>query len=136
MSAKDILKLLVIVAIFFMLAPYLLSSINKLRYPATVNVSYMTAVKGRITGSYTNRQYTLNYLDGNKKNYYDFNNFLPDSIHTALDSLTQEDKNRLMLGAHLREGDYIVKAAHYTKLTVQRSGVSSHWICSSDTVAE
>jgi hypothetical protein len=136
MSAKDILKLLAIAAIFFALAPYLLHGINRLRYPATVNVSYLTAITGHVTGSRTNRQYTLNYLDGNERNYYDFNNFLPDSISTPLDSLSQDDKNRLMLGAHLRKGDYIMKKAHSTQLTVQRGGINMHWICSPEAVAE
>ncbi|RZK33493.1 MAG: hypothetical protein EOO61_15200 [Hymenobacter sp.] len=136
MSAKDMLKLLAIAAVFFALAPYLLNGINRLRYPSTVNISYLTAIQGHVTGSRTNRQYTLIYLDGSENKYYDFNSFLPDSISTPLDSLSQEDKNRLTLGAHLRKGDCIIKAAHSNQLTVQRGGTDTHWSCSIDTVAE
>jgi hypothetical protein len=130
MSVKDILKLLALAALFFALAPYLLNGVNRLRYPATVDISYATPVKGQVTGSRTNRQYTVNYLNGNEKSYYDFNSFVPDSISPDIDNLPQEEKNRLMLGAHLRKGDYVSKAANSTKLTVQRGNHLTYWVCS------
>ena len=130
MSTKDILKLLAIAAVFFAVAPYLLNAINRLRYPATIDVAYATQIKGHITGSFTNRQYTLNYLDDNKKSYYDFNSFVPDSVSPNIDVLSQDEKNRLMLGAHLRKGDYVTKDVNSTKLTVQRGNTITNWICS------
>ena len=135
MSIKDILKLLAIAAVFFAVAPYLLNGINRLRYPATSAISYATPVKGYITGSKTNRQYTVNYLDDNEKQYYDFNGFVPDSVSPNIDDLPQDEKNRLMLGAHLRKGDYVIKEANSTKLLVQRGTEATHWVCSPEETA-
>ncbi len=129
MSFKDVLKLLALAAVFFAVAPYLLNGINRLRYPGTTYVSYATALAGHISGGRTNRQYTLNYLDDNEKQYYDFNGFVPDSVAPEMVGLSQDDKNRLMLGAHLRQGDYVSKAANSTKLTVQRGNSITHWVC-------
>lgn len=136
MSAKDILKLLAIAAIFFAIAPYLLNGINRLWATNTTDVSYKTPVNGHITGSYSNRQYTTNYLNGNDKQRYDFNSFVPDSVSPEIDNLSQDDKNRLMLGGQLRKGDYVVKAANSTKLMVQRGASVSHWVCSPNSSAE
>lgn len=129
MSFKDILKLLALAVVFFAVAPYLLNSFNRLRYPTTTNVAYATPLQGHVTGSRTNRQYTLNYLDNNDKQPYDFNGFVPDSVAPDMVGLSQDDKNRLMLGAHLRKGDYVSKEANSTRLTVQRGGTTTHWVC-------
>lgn len=71
MSAKDWLKALLFIALFYTVAPYLLDGINKIFSNSQVLINYTKSVSGRVTGSYVNRQYHFFYLDGDTKKLYD-----------------------------------------------------------------
>ena len=136
MSIKDILKLVAILVVFYLLAPYLLAGINKLFINPRVEVAYATRVVGHITASSMNRQYYLYTLDNDTKTSYDFNAFVPASASPRTGNLSQEEVNKLILGTQLCIGDYVSKAANSAELTVRRGESLTHWICSSETVAE
>jgi hypothetical protein len=131
-SVKSVLKLIGIIAVFYLAAPYLLRAIFWLFYKPQVEVVYETQVTGYITGYYVNRQYYLYYLDGNEKTYYDFNAFAPSlaspEIHKS--GLTKQEMDSPGLGAYLKKGDYVNKQAHSTDLTVKRGSEVTHWVCS------
>lgn len=135
MSVKDILKIIAILAVFYLLAPYLLAGINKLFISPRVEVSYATRVAGHITSISMNRQYYLYYLDNNNKTFYDFNAF-PASSSPHTGNLSQEEVNKLILGTQLRIGDYVSKDANSIALTVKRGSNVTHWICSSESIEE
>lgn len=127
MTIKDICRIAVVLAAFYLAFPYLLSLSRWLFSTPEVEVAYDISVTGHITGSYVSRQYYLHYLDGNNKVYYDFNLFEP---ATPLPTgLTQEEINRLGLGPYLRKGDYITKAAQSTTLSVHRGNSTTQWVC-------
>jgi hypothetical protein len=77
MSEKAKMALVVagILMLFYLVAPSLLRGTLALTAKPLIVVRYSTAMKGRITGSYVNRQYYLCYLNGDTKQYYDFNAF-------------------------------------------------------------
>ena len=126
---KALLKLASSCALFYFLAPHLLSRINKLFINPTVQVSYPTAVNGRVTASAMNRQYSLYTLNDDTKTSYDFNVFVPATASPRTGNFSQEEVNQLLLGTQPRVGDYVTKAANSTGLTVQRGPVITHWIC-------
>ena len=132
MSTKDILKLAVIAVAFYFAAPYLLRAVFAIFHKPVVDVGYSTPVAGHITGFYMNRQYYLYYLDGNEKTQYDFNAFGQAlvSAEAHKKGLTQEELDGPGLGAYLKKGDRVSKAANSTELTVQRGDSLSHWACS------
>jgi hypothetical protein len=115
--------------LFYLVAPHLLRGTLALTTKPRIVVLYPTAVKGRITGSYVNRQYHLYYLDGDTKQYYDFNAF-GQPLTPAQEQLSQEEQNRLGLGQSLEAGDILSKAANSTILLVQRGDSTSRWFCS------
>ena len=126
---KTALVLLGVMIAFYLIAPYLLRGTLALTTKPRIVVVYPTAVHGRITGSYVNRQYHLYYLDGNTERYYDFNAF-GQPLTPAQERLTPEGQDRLGLGQHLETGDLVSKAANSTVLTVQRGDSTSRWFCS------
>ena len=126
---KLVLVLLGIMMLFYLVAPYLLRGTLALTTKSRIVVSYPTAVKGRITGSYANRQYYLYYLDSDTKQYYDFNAF-GQPLTPAQAQLSQEEQNMLGLGRRLETGDIVSKAANSTTLLVQRGDSTSRWFCS------
>lgn len=128
MSAKYILRIIAVVVVLYLAIPYLLRGIFWVLYPP-VRISYATSVTGRITGIDMNRHYYLHHLDGNTRQYYDFNAFVPASSKVDRDSLSQDEENELVLGAHLRTGDQITKEAHSATLTVRHGNSVSQWVC-------
>lgn len=129
MSIKEIIRIVVILGLFFVGLPYLI----KLFSTPAIDVEYGTSVNGEVTGSKMNRQYYLHYLNGNEKTYYDFNRFMPaDALPPGL---SQEEINRRALGTYLRKGDYIEKGNNTNTLSVRRAGQRSLWVCAVDSVA-
>lgn len=130
---KTGLLLLGIVIVFLLIAPYLLRFTLALTTKPRIVVEYPTALQGRITGSYVNRQYHLYYLDGNTERYYDFNGF-GQPLTPIQERLPLEEQNTLGLGQRLETGDIVSKAANSTLLTVQRGDSTSRWFCSTITL--
>jgi hypothetical protein len=128
-KVKVALVLLGVMMLFYLVAPYLLRGTLALTSKPRIVVLYSTAVQGRITGSYVNRQYHLYYLDGDAKQYYDFNAF-GQTLTPTQEQLSQEEQNMLGLGQRLETGDIVSKAANSTTLLVQRGDSTSRWFCS------
>ena len=108
--------------------PLLWRSLLWLLYPP-VRVSYAMPLAGRVTGSSMNRHYYLQLLDGSTYRYYDFNGFVPAASRAEWKNLSNYVDNEFVLGAHLREGDYLRKAANTTTLMVQHGDSTSYWQC-------
>lgn len=125
MHFKEIVRIVLLLGLFFLVIPYLF----RLFGTPVVEVGYDTAVAGKVTGNYMNRQYYVHYLNDNTKKQYDFNRFLPTS--PLLTGLSQEEINQQSLGHYLRNGDLISKTANDVTLIVQRAGSTSQWVCSS-----
>ena len=138
MSAKDILKLAVIIVGFYLAAPYLLRAVFAVFHKPVVDVGYLTPVAGRITGFYMNRQYYLYYFDNDEGKQYDFNGFGRSlaSAEAHKNGLSKQELDGPGLGVFLRKGDFVRKAANSTELTVQRGDSISHWACSPNPVVE
>jgi hypothetical protein len=126
---KTVLVLLGIMMLFYLVAPYPLRGTRALTTKSRLVVLYPAAVQGRITGSYVNRQYHLYYLNGDTKQYYDFNAF-GQPLTPAQAQLSQEEQHTLGLGQRLETGDIVSKAANSTTLLVQRGDSTSRWFCS------
>jgi hypothetical protein len=133
---KDILRIILVLAVFFLVAPYLLRGMLSLFYSPQVVIRYKDAVKGQVTGIYRNRQHNSFYLNGSKSTYYDFNSFVPPGKLARIDSLPQDEINNLVLGAYLQEGDSVTKEANTTMLVVKRGSMITQWECSPNPLAE
>lgn len=125
MPIKEIVKIIAVMLAFYFGVPYLV----RLFSTPTLDISYDTAVSGRITGNRMNRQYYVHHLDGDSKTYYDFNRFGP--ARPLPTGLSQEEINSQSLGHYLRTGDEVAKEAHSGKLLVHRIGDNSTttWVC-------
>ncbi len=119
MLTEYTVKIILFLVVVCCAAPYLLREIFWVLYPP-VRISCERAIVGRITDVDMNRYYYLHHLDGNTRRYYDFNEFVPATSTVNRDSLTQYEENTLVLGAHLRVGDYVTKAARSIHLVVRR----------------
>ena len=122
------LLLLGLVIAFFLIAPHVPNIWGTLTDKSQINVEYLTAVRGRITGSEVSRQYHRYYLDGNTERYYDFNAFTQ-PLTPAQQQMDEVEQNTLGLGQRLKPGDIVSKAANSTLLTVQRDDSTSRWYC-------
>lgn len=133
---KNILKIILILVVFFLVAPYLLRGMLSLFYSPQLVIRYKDGVNGQVTGIYRNRQHNSFYLNGSKSTYYDFNSFVPPGKLERIDSLSQDKINTLVLGAYLQEGDSITKEANSRVLVVKRDNVITQWECSPNPIAE
>lgn len=128
MSVKLVLKLIAIVGAVLLVGPYVLRTLAWLVAPP-IRVSFALPVSGHVSAVSMNRHYYLQQLDGATYQYHDFNEFVPAASTVDRNSLSQDDENQLVLGAHLQKGDYVQKAANSAVLTVTHGTTVSQWRC-------
>ena len=124
MAAKEIIKIIVLLGALYLVA----KCITAILHASTTDVTHATPIEGLVTGEHGSRQYYVHRLNGNTNAYYDFNRFGPAAPLPP--GLSQEEINTRNLGRFLRQGDYILKLANSTTLSVRRGKTTTQWVCS------
>lgn len=130
---KYFLVLAGMMAVFYIVAPYLLGGVVSLVFPIDDVELGVALTDARVTGFEMNRQQYNYQLDGNIYKHYYFNAFVAanPANRTDMDSRLGYDPSDL--SHYLRPGDRITKAAGSPRLTVRRGPVVTHWILYSST---